>query len=97
MTGRKQFVYLPDRTVTVEDGTVRDLDGNELGHVGRNAPGWDYWVFGPDGGPAAHYGGYETRNAAVAALLTDPACPEPGPNRYDRPARSARPTTAKEA
>lgn len=78
----KRRVFLPsaDRFVTVEDGTVRDLDGNELGEVGR----FDgLWFFTPLG--ALRYSPYRTRAGALAALLADPSCPTPGPNRYDRP------------
>lgn len=77
---RHQFVPSADRWVSVEDGTVRDLDGNELGNVGRNPPHWAYWT--SDG--SSHYGGYPTQGAALADLLTDENCPTPGPNRYDR-------------
>lgn len=85
MSGRKSFVYPPQRTVTVEDGTVRDLDGNTLGEVkfllteGRG--GWAYR-------PTTHVWPndvlYPTRKAAVFALVADEACPDESQNRYDK-------------
>lgn len=74
------FVATADRWVSVEDGTVRDLDGNILGTVERIPGGWGYR---PAGG--FRYGPYPTQRAALASLLADPRTPTPGPNRYDRP------------
>jgi hypothetical protein len=79
----KRHVLTRDRWVSVEDGTVRDLDGNLLGGVERFTTGWDYR-------PACYRSrwadaAYGNRAAAIVALLADPSCPTPGPNRYDKP------------
>lgn len=78
---RRVFVPTADRFVTVETGTVRDLDGNTLGYVDRGRSG--YWVYRPfDSAPNQH--AMTSRADALVALLSDPSCPTPGPNRYDR-------------
>jgi hypothetical protein len=75
----KRRVYLPERTVTVEDGTVRDLDGNLLGVLRKVGYGWQYC-----NDIGVILGVAPLQAAALAALLADSRCPTPGPNRYDR-------------
>lgn len=89
----KRLVYPPQRTVTVEDGTVRDLDGNELGYVGSDGK---HWFYGPSNQPLT-WVRYPTQKAAVFALVADEACPAGGNNRFDTADRTTTPTTAKEA
>ena len=45
---RRSYVYLPSRTVVVEDGIVSDLDGNQLGEVKRSdppSPMTRHWIY----------------------------------------------------
>ena len=83
----KRHVLTPDRWVSVDAGLVRDLDGNQLGAVQtysvNHVKGWTY----TRGNDEQRVGIYDRRDAAIAALVADPSCPTPGPNRYDRPAR----------
>lgn len=74
----KRHVLTPSRWVSVEDGVVRDLDGNTLGVVTKAGS----WLYQPNG--SLFIGEAPTQTAAIAALLADPSCPTPGPNRYDR-------------
>lgn len=81
----KRHVYLPSRTVVVEDGTVRDLDGNTLGYLGRGID--ETWIFRlPDAEPLDFIGHRRTQREAVAALLLEPSVQGLlGPNLFDRP------------
>lgn len=89
----KRHVFAPtaDRWVSVEDGVVRDLDGQMLGEIRRESDSpsphlRNCWSYKP-AGSAFRYCPFRTQRDAVAALLVSPLCPTPGPNRYDRPAR----------
>lgn len=83
----KRHVYLPSRTVTVEDGVVRDLDGNTLGWVGRDTSfQGDPWNYSPPVDAGGAYGPYRTQRAALTGLLADQRTPIGGPNLFDRPA-----------
>lgn len=78
----KRHVFVPaaGRFVSVEDGTVRDLNGTVLGYVTKSAGAWEYVT--PDGeGSECEC---PTQAYALSQLLRDPSCPTPGPNRYDR-------------
>lgn len=89
----KRLVYPPERTVTVEDGTVRDLDGNTLGEVDEVTRG--AWIYRTGASWRTEF--HRTREAAVFALVADEACPAGGNNRFDTADRTTTPTTAKEA
>jgi len=77
---RSVFVASAHRYVTVEDGTVRDLDGNELGFVGAGQGNWFHRPAGSD----TPWGPWLKQSDALAALLRNPLTPAPGSNRYDK-------------
>jgi hypothetical protein len=76
----KRHVYPPQRTVVVEDGTVRDLDGNTLGEVDEVTRG--AWIYRTGASWRTEF--HRTQKAAVFALVADPACPVGGSNLYDK-------------
>jgi hypothetical protein len=85
----KRYLYLPQRTVTVEGFDVKDLNGNALGSVMRSEiHSWPrVWMYLPEHPESRWCNAGSTQASAVAALLAHPLTPAGGDNRFDKAVR----------